>query len=49
MSNKDKSFITAVFKVNDKNNIKYIIFVGIDSYNIGINNLDIKIIIEFYF
>lgn len=42
----DKLLITAVFKINREDNTKCTIFVATNTYDIGINNLDIKIVIQ---
>lgn len=49
MSDWDKAIIAKAFQVNDKDNIKYMIFVATDIYGMGINNLDIKLVIYWDF
>lgn len=44
MFNWDKSLIIAAFKLNRENNIQCTNFVTINAYNMGVNNLIIKII-----
>lgn len=45
MSEKNKSLTTNTFAITDNQNTKYIIFIKINVYSMGINNLDIKPII----
>ena len=45
MSDWDKAIIAKAFQVNNKENIKYMIFVATEIYSMGINNLDIKLVI----
>lgn len=41
----DKSLISKTFKVIGKKNIKYTIFITINTYNININKSNIQLII----
>lgn len=43
--NRDKLRIAAIFKINGDENIECTIFVAINAYGIGIDNLNIKVII----
>lgn len=45
MSDQVKAIIASVFKIVEKENTKYIIFVATNTYGIGINNPDIKLVI----
>lgn len=45
MSDYNKSFIKKLFIINNKKNFKYIIFITINSYEIGINNSNIYLIV----
>ena len=45
MSNWDKSHIAAAFKVSGDENTEYTILMVANAYGIGIDNLDIKVII----
>ena len=42
----DKSLIAKVFYIPGDENLEYMIFVAIDVYGIGINNPDVKLIIQ---
>lgn len=42
----DKAIITEAFKINSNINTDWIILVVTDAYGIGINNPDIKLVIQ---
>ncbi len=46
ISNLDKSLIVAAFKVNDEDNTECTLLVATDVYSIGIDNPDIKFVIQ---
>ena len=46
MSDWDKSLTAAAFKVNEKENTECIILVPTDAYGMGIDNPDIKVVIQ---
>lgn len=46
MSEWDKFFIANIFAMPADQNIKYIIFMVMDAYNMGIDNLDVKFVIQ---
>lgn len=41
----DKNLIAKAFNIAKNNNTEYIIIIAINEYSIGINNLDIRLII----
>ncbi len=45
----DKAMIDKTFQINREENNKYIIFMTTNAYSIGINNLDIKLVIYWNF
>ena len=46
MSEWDKSLIAKAFQVNGDKNTKYTIFVATDTYSMGIDNPDIKLVVQ---
>lgn len=42
----NKTIIISTFKIINKKNTKYIIFVTTNIYSIDVNNLDIKLVIQ---
>lgn len=42
----DKTIIASAFKIVNKENTKYIILVATDAYSIGIDNPDIRLVIQ---
>lgn len=45
MSDLDKSFIAAALKFNGEDNTEYTILIATNAYDMGIDNLDIKVVI----
>lgn len=46
MSDQDKNFTVAAFCIPRDENLECIIFVAIDAYSMGIDNLDVKLVIQ---
>ena len=46
MSDWDKSLIAKAFCIPRDENLEYIILVTINAYGIGINNSDVKLVIQ---
>lgn len=49
MSDWNKDLIAKAFFGSGDDNLTYIIFVATDAYGMGINNLDIKLVIQWDF
>lgn len=45
MSDWNKELIAKTFKINKSKNIEYTIFIATNAYGIGIDNLDIQLVI----
>lgn len=45
MSDWDKALITNIFKVSGEKNKKFVIFIATDTYRMGIDNPNIKLVI----